>query len=163
VAGAARCGTAPHRTAPHHKLNASPSLASLRRLGNGRLSLAVLTLLGCDCVAEADRERRAHQLRHVITAGRLSKRGAKFAYKYAKIGAQAVATVAKKELEKVKDKQAAKRAAYLERQRQQQKADGEEEEVVKVGEAVHVSSKALVSASSGEGFRDLRTGKKLVW
>ena len=39
----------------------------------------------------------------------------------------------------------------------------DEEDAVKVGAALHVSATALVSASTGEGFRDLRTGKKLVW
>ena len=91
----------------------------------------------------------------------MSKKVAKFAYKYVKIGAQTAAAVTKKELAKMKDARAAKRMAYTERERHVVLPD--EEDAVKVGAALHVSATALVSASTGEGFRDLRTGKKLVW
>lgn len=107
--------------------------------------------------AEADRVRRAHRLRHLIAAGSVSKHCAKFAYKFVKIGA----AVAQRELAKIKDARAAKRMEYAERERQALLP--EEEDAPKVGAALHVSATALVSASTGEGFRDLRTGKKLVW
>lgn len=113
-------------------------------------------------LAEADRARRAHQLRHAIVLGKISKKAAKLAFRYAKIGAKAVATVAKKEVAKIKDKRAARHAAYAEQQRKALDA-GDIEDDLKVGAAMHVSASALVSASTGEGMRDLRTGKKLVW
>ena len=90
----------------------------------------------------------------------MSKQGAEFAYKYTKLGAQALVTVAKKELAKIKAKRAARQVAYAQRQQQ---AVNEQQDEVKVGEALHVQATALVAASTGEGVRDLRTGKKLVW
>jgi hypothetical protein len=135
--------------------------ACAERLDEVAVSTVLLKSALWRALRDADRARRAHQLRHVIAVGNLSKKGAKFAYKYTKIGAQAVATAAKKEFAKIKDRRAARQAAYAE-QRRQPLAAGEQDEV-KVGAALHVSATALVSASTGEGMRDLRTGKKLVW
>lgn len=135
--------------------------ACVDRLDEATVSTVLLKSALWRTLRAADRARRAHQLRHVIAVGNLSKKGATFAYKYTKIGAQLVAKVAKQELSKIKEKRAARQAAYAERQRQTSAA-GEHDEV-KVGAALHVSATALVSASSGKGMRDLRTGKKLVW
>jgi hypothetical protein len=175
VIGAAPAPKKPVPGVTHAKQGENPCLGLLQRvtlcprhekacserLDEAAVSTVLLKSALWRTLRAADRARRAHQLRHVIAAGSLSKKGAKFAYKYTKIGAQAVANVAKKEVAKIKGKRAARQAAYAERQRKPLAA-GEQGEV-KVGGALHVSATALVSASTGEGMRDLRTGKKLVW
>ena len=107
-----------------------------------------------------DRARRVHQLRHLTTAGNVGKAGARFTWKYAKKGGLKLADVAKKELEKVKEKRS---LAALEVKKTAEAAYEVERaaSAPKVGEEHHVNSKGLVSVSSGTGV--LRDGKKLVW
>ena len=136
--------------------------ACVDQLDEAATSTVLLKSALWQALKDADQARRAHQLRHFRMAGNVGKASARFLALGAKKGGLKLRDVAQRELDKVKEKRA---VAALEAQKTV--ADAYEAEraasAPKVGEAKHVSSKALVSASSGTGMRDLRTGKKLVW